>query len=44
MYKKNGESVDHLFLRCLVAKTLWDETFGRMIIAWGMQVVDLFAC
>lgn len=44
--KKDGESVDHLFLHCEVAKTLWDEAFGRTGIAWVMpkQVVDLLAC
>lgn len=44
--KKNGESVTHLFLHCKVAKILWNETFGRMAIAWVMplQVVYFLAC
>ena len=28
MCKYNGESVDHLFLHCLVAMDLWAMVFG----------------
>jgi hypothetical protein len=45
MYKKSGESVDHLLLYCAVACALWDSIFNlfgldRVI---PRQVVDLFA-
>ncbi|KAG6709852.1 hypothetical protein I3842_06G153600 [Carya illinoinensis] len=44
--EEDGESVNHLFLHCEVAKTLWNEVFDRMGITWVMpkHAVDLFAC
>lgn len=36
MCKKEGESVNHLFLHCEVAKSLWHEIFERMGMAWVM--------
>jgi hypothetical protein len=46
MCKMNGESVDHLFLHCVVAPALWNAIFSRFSLSWVMPlwVVDLFAC
>jgi hypothetical protein len=44
--KKNGKSVDNLFLHCEVAGALWDVLFSRFGLSWVMlrRVVDLYAC
>ena len=46
MCKGNGESVDHLFLHCLVAMDLWSVVFGLFGVSWVMSqsVVGLLAC
>jgi hypothetical protein len=46
MCKKNGDSVDHLLIRCEVATRLWDYMFTLFGIEWVMpqKVLDLFAC
>ena len=46
MCKCNGESVDHLFLHCLVAMDLWSMVFGLFGVSWVMPqfVVGLLAC
>ncbi|KAG2683326.1 hypothetical protein I3843_10G026800 [Carya illinoinensis] len=42
MCKKDGESVNHLFLHCEVVTKTWNEIFVRVGIAWvmPMHVVD----
>jgi hypothetical protein len=44
MCKQSGESVDHLFLHCLVATDLWSMVFGMFGVQWVMPhtVLDLF--
>ena len=37
MCKCNGESVDHLFLHCLVAMDLWSMVFGLFGVSWVMS-------
>ena len=46
MCKCNSETVDHLFLHCLVASELWDMVFGLFGVCWVMplSIVGLFAC
>jgi hypothetical protein len=46
MCKVDGESVDHLFLHCSMARDLWDMVFSLFGIQWVMprRVVDLLAC
>jgi hypothetical protein len=46
MYKKNGESVDHLLIHCEVATCLWHYVFTLFGMEWVMpqKVIDLFAC
>jgi hypothetical protein len=46
LYKRNGESVDHIFLYCDVASALWNALFSRFGMSWLMprRVIDLFAC
>ena len=46
MYKCNGESVDHLFLHCLVAMDLWSMVLDLFSVSWVMpkSVVELLAC
>ena len=46
MCKCNSETVDHLFLHCLVALELWDMVFGLFGVCWVMPmfVVELLAC
>ena len=41
-----GESVDHLFLHCLVAMDMWAMVFGLFGVSWVMlqSVVGLLAC
>jgi hypothetical protein len=36
MYKKSGESIDHLLLHCEVAKELWSSLFQLFGVAWVM--------
>ena len=44
MYKRSGESVDHLFLHCSVALELWYLVFGLFGVHWVMPqtVMDMF--
>ena len=44
--KCTSETVDHLFLHCLVALELWDMVFGLFGVCWVMPmfVVELLAC
>lgn len=46
MCKQNGETVDHLLLRCEVARVLWDDIFSRIELAWVQprRVMNLLAC
>ena len=46
MCKCNGESVDHLFLHCLVARDLWSIVFGLFGVSWviSQTIVKLLAC
>ena len=46
MCKADGESVDHLLLRCSYAKELWDLVFAIFGVHWVMprRVIDLFMC
>ena len=46
MCKCNSETIDHLFLHCLVALELWDMVFGLFGVCWVMPmfVVELLAC
>jgi hypothetical protein len=36
MYKKGGESIDHLLLHCEVATELWSGLFQLFGVAWVM--------
>jgi hypothetical protein len=36
--KRDGESVDHIFLHCDVASALWNNFFFRFGISWVMPV------
>ena len=46
MCKRNGKSVDHLFLHCPVAMDMWSMVFGLFGMQWVMpsSVLDLFSC
>ena len=46
MCKCNGESVDHLFLHCLIAIDLWSMVLGLFGVSWVMPklVGELLAC
>ena len=46
MCKCNGESVDHLFLHCLVAMDLWSMVLDLFGVSWVMpkSFVGLLAC
>ena len=46
MCKCNGESVDHLFLYCLVVMHMWSMVFGLFGVSWVMlqSVMGLLAC
>ena len=46
MCKRNGETVDHLFLHCPVAMDMWYMVFGLFGVQWVMpsSVMDLFSC
>jgi hypothetical protein len=45
MCQRNGESVDHLFLHCLVAANMWSMVFGLFGVQWVMPrtFMDLFS-
>ena len=45
LFKVNGESIDHLFLHCLVAKDLWSMILGLFGVIFVMpkSVVELLA-
>lgn len=44
--KSDGESVDHVFLHCLVARGLWSYVLCISNISWVMprKVVDVLRC
>ena len=46
MYKRYGESIDHLLLHCPIAYEMWSMVFCLFGICWVMQqrVVDLLDC
>ena len=46
MCKCNGESIDHLFLHCPIAKDLWFMVLGLFGVSWvsPKNVVELLAC
>ena len=46
MRKCNGESVDHLFLYCMVVMHMWSMVFGLFGVSWVMlqSVMGLLAC
>jgi hypothetical protein len=46
MCKEAGESIDHLFLHCNIARDLWNFVFTLLGLQWVMlcHVVDLLAC
>jgi hypothetical protein len=45
MCKADGESVDHLFLHCALARELWNMAFSLFGMYWVMpkRIVDVFA-
>ena len=44
--KANGESIDHLFIHCSLAKQLWDTILTLFGVHWVMprQLQDLISC
>jgi hypothetical protein len=36
MYKKSGESIDHLILHCKIARELWNSLFHLFGVNWVM--------
>ena len=46
MCKRDGESVDHLFLHCSIAQEIWDLAFSMFEVIWVMprRVMDLLHC
>ena len=46
MCKSNGESIEHIFLHCEVARELWAGIFSRAGLSWIMpkSVTELLAC
>jgi hypothetical protein len=43
MYKKSGESIDHLLIHCEVARKLWSSILNMFGVDWVMprRVIDL---
>ena len=37
MYKVDGESIDHLFIHCPMAKELWDTILSLFGVFWVMS-------
>ena len=46
MCKRNGESVDHIFLHCPLASDLWSMVLGLFGVSWVMPrtVLGLLWC
>ena len=46
MCKVDGETTDHLFLHCSIARDLWDLVFSMFGVWWVMlcHVMELLAC
>ena len=46
MYKRDGETSNHLLLHCSLARDLWSTLFSLFGVAWVMPsgVVELLAC
>ena len=46
MFKVEGETIDHLFLHCTVAREMWDTVLNLFGLHWVMprRVVDLLDC
>ena len=46
MCKADGESTNHLFLHCSMAKQFWDTILTMFVVHWVMprNVRDLIAC
>ena len=44
--KADGETIDHLFLQCEIARSLWYAIFNWFGLSWVMpsKVVGFFAC
>jgi hypothetical protein len=44
--KEDGETIDHLFLHCKVARELWNSVFNLFGVVWVMprKVVELLWC
>ena len=41
MCKRNGESIDHLFLHCPLASDLWSMVLGLFGVSWVMSCTAL---
>ena len=41
MCKRNGESIDHLFLHCSLASDLWSMVLGLFGVSWVMSCTAL---
>jgi hypothetical protein len=46
MCKRDGETIDHLLLHCLVAKELWDMVLTLFGVQWVMprSIRELMEC
>ena len=46
MWKRSGETVDHLLLHCPTARELWDMVLGLFGVQWVIpnSIVDMLAC